>query len=321
MNGEHAQVKTSCKGSRLILIATLIVSFAFALFGCGEKKDINKDWQAMTTTVNVSESGIQDETTLPSDQGWESELPAESTALEKITDVATKYGNFKLAGHWDGDLEVEIVEGTAYVIRAYCNTALKGKSHLFDVTFGAGSGEFMGYASDINGIYAPVYIELGAVEPDDSWPEEEVRDYFGMQGEINSILSQLDLVDHDPTAQTDSGVVEIKTSYFSLFYPSKYGNRVRAEVEEGETVTVTFYGTPEGMEELLLFKILLNGNSEMPVGLYTIADGRQIPVDIGSFGEYDTTGWTEEASRQLSEMLESINDILSALEQTGNFQY
>lgn len=306
----------------VLFFILLICLFAVAT-ACGNippEKDYDVvSWETSNTVPEVTNDNSQDSTVLESQliQPIETELPAKETVIH------TDYGKFVLSGHWQGELIVEYLRGQSNTIRALCQTERHGKIHLFDVIFGVADGDLVGYV-----FYAPrneyisVCLKLSAVEPDDSWTEEEKQEFYGMQSEVNSILSQLDLVSETPAEPTqEDDVVEVKTSYFSLYYPAKFAGCIRAEVQEGEIVVVSFFGTAVGMEEQHLYDIEINSATEIPVGYYTLSDGKNIALDICNFAEYSMEGWADEPQKQMNEMIESVNDVLFALEQSGNFTY
>lgn len=249
-------------------------------------------------------------------------IPTELTVVLKELELTTPYGCFFFSGNWIGEMTVEFIPEDADIIRGFCETGKWSKVHLFDVCFGEATGELLGYVKGEDGATIPVYMQLGDVEPDENWTDEEQKDFFAMQAEINSILSQLNFVEEQPTEPSETEPpVEVQTSYFSFCVPGRFADILQTEVREGETVTVSFYGTPDGVGKILLYDFVINGDSEIPLGFYTLEDGRTVSVDVCNFQDYPMDNWSEEAQQQFHMMMECVNDIILALEESGNFSY
>jgi hypothetical protein len=213
-------------------------------------------------------------------------------------------------------MRTQIIDDGVYTIRAFGRIGSHEEQHLFDVNFG-GDGERVGYIADPEGQYKKVNVVLSEFEPGEDWAEEEILEFYGMQAELNSIIGQLTLLEEKP--RTDTATVAVQTSYLTLHYPDRWGKQFRTQVSGEETVTVSFFGTPEGGEECHLFDMVLAGTGEDTVGFYTCPDGTQITVEAGNFFEDPPQDWSGEATAQLYEMLDIINDILADLERDSNF--
>lgn len=244
------------------------------------------------------------------------DIPTESTLPPKSLEVETAYGTFRLSGSWLGQMRTQIIDDGVYTIRAFGTIGSHEEQHLFDVNFG-GDGERVGYIADPEGQYKKVNVVLSEFEPGEDWAEEEILEFYGMQAELNSIIGQLTLLEEKP--RTDTATVAVQTSYLTLHYPDRWGKQFRTQVSGEETVTVSFFGTPEGGEECHLFDMVLAGTGEDTVGFYTCPDGTQITVEAGNFFEDPPQDWSGEATAQLYEMLDIINDILADLERDSNF--
>ena len=240
----------------------------------------------------------------------------ESTVPLKSLDVETNYGTFQLSGSWLGEMRTQIIDDGVYTIRAFGTIGSHEEQHLFDVNFG-GDGERVGYIADSEGQYKKVNVVLSEFEPGEDWAEGEILEFYGMQSELNSIIGQLPLLEEKP--QTDGTMVAVQTPYLTLRYPDRWGKQLRTQVSGEETVTVSFFGTPEGGEECQLFDIILSGTGEDTVGFYTCPDGTQITVEAGNFFEDPPQDWSGDTTAQLYEMQDIINDILAELEQDSSF--
>ena len=311
-----------------VLVILLILSFI--LCSCNfNGEDGQGKWKPVHPTNGQEES---DNTSTGGDDEYSSENvetdefihydPTEPTAPYQQTTVSTIYGEFILSGNWFLHLQVGIMEEDCYTIRAFCEKSENDRLRLFDVSFGDGNGDLLGYIRADGDEHLPVHIDIVTPEFTEEWSEQDRRDYFGMQAEINSILSMMDIQDEIPSTDVEpKDVIEVVTSYFSFEYTVKSKDQIRLDIKDAETVVISVYGTPTGMDEMHLFDMEINGDNEIPVGYYNLQNGTTVSVDFCNFNDYDTSTWDPQAAEQMNEMMESINDILFALEQTGNFQY
>lgn len=296
-----------------VLLVALIVIAVVMHFESQEGTKPGQDSLSQTGTVETAPT----ETT-----GTANTVPQETEAPEKTLEVVTDYGTFLLSGHWTGEMRTQIINDGVYTIRAYGQIGSQQEQHLFDVCFGGSNGDSVGYIVDGNGQLLEVNIVLSDFAPDESWAETETLEFYGMQDEVNSIIGQLELVTEDlENYENTAASRQVETPYLTLSYPERWGEQIRTEVSGEDTVTVSFYGTPSGVEECHLFDIILAGSGENAVGIYTTADGTEITVEAANFSEGPDESWDEQAALEMYAMLDIINDILLALEQSGSFAY
>ena len=241
---------------------------------------------------------------------------------EKSLEVITDYGTFTLKGQWTGEIRAEVVSDDVYVIRAYGRCGSQQEQHLFDVSFGDGEGECVGYMQDPAGEYLPVYVLVPDFVPDGNWSELETVEFNGMRNELNSIIGQLNLVEENPDEiATNVGEVRVETKYVDLFYPDAWPEDLRTEVSGEDTIVVSFFGTPAGMDEVRLFDVIFAGDGENAVGVLTLNDGTEVLVDIVMNPNIPGENWEETALVECYEMLDCVNYILGRMEDSGVFIY
>jgi hypothetical protein len=312
------------KGIMLSLLLSLIITI---FSGCtkGGEESINPSKQEQTNSS--PSTALTEPTTEPTEYSTDSNPPTTEPATEptepteppKTTSISTPYGEFTFSGYWQGEMLVEFVQGKT--IRALCQTGSQSRIHLFDITFGEAEGECMGYLATESDSYLPVYLKLSDVEPDSSWTAEEEQDYYAMQSQINSILSNLELEQDPPTEPSEQGTVELQTPYFTLNYASPNAHCLRTEHRDGEDYCISFYGTPEGMTEMHLYDIRLSTTDQGAIGFYTTEDGVVLYLHVENVEEYAMDDWSDSSREQMNQLMEGINDLLLALSDSEAFTY
>ena len=262
-------------------------------------------------------------TTLEAQHSGKETLPAE--AEYKELEVVSDFGTFLLSGYWHGQMRAQITENEVYTISVFGQAGAQQEQHLFDVHFGGKGGEILGYVAGEDGRHLAVSVEISDFTPDSSWKEFEKQEFYGMQNEVNSILGQLVWLSEDEMATTDVGGnsedLLIETAYMTLRYPEEWKDQTRIEISGDDVVTVSFYGTPSGMDECHLFDVILAGTGENIVGVFTTEDGSEIYVEIANVADGPDDTWEEAAAIDMTAMIDSVNYILIALEQSGNFSF
>ena len=258
----------------------------------------------------------------PTESAPEQTIPGVAEYQELV--VESDYGTFLLSGEWHGGMRAQITEGTVYTISLYGQIGNQQEQHLFDVCFGDETGDILGYLRTDDGAYVAVKIRMSDFTPGEGWLITEEQEFYGMQNEVNSIMDQMVLYDAEEIPDSEVGpdaYTRIETPYLAIDFPGTWQDRIRTQVSGSVTVTVSFYGTCTGMEECHLYDLILGGTGENAVGSYILEDGTEIWVEIANMSDGPDGSWSDEAAQELSAMLDSINDVLYALDGTGNFRF
>lgn len=117
----------------------------------------------------------------------------------------------------------------------------------------------------------------------------------------------------------DEEGILVETSFVKLYYPSKWKNNIRVEqvIKNEVTSSVKFFGKNRDKEEQLLFVIHFNEDGEIPIGI--IENNENIYINL-TMAELKLDGLSQEEIDMISEMQESVNDILNQIRQIKSFE-
>ena len=235
-------------------------------------------------------------------------------------DISTRFGDFTLDGYWEGQIRAEIIEEDIYVIRIYGRAGNQPEQIIFEISFGDGVGDLVGYVRVQDGSVTPVYVLCEEVAFDDSWTNAEKTAFLSMQEEVNSILSNLPFEEGNVDTLPEESYMHIETPYLTICYPEQWSQQVRVEVSGNTEVVVRFWGTPSGAEEVHLFDLIFGGEEGDLIGLLT-ADQAVIPVYVIVNDSVPDPSLSEDAQMEVYGMLNGINVILNNMWETGKFSY
>lgn len=235
-------------------------------------------------------------------------------------DISTRYGDFTLDGYWDGQIRAVIFDEDIYVIRILGWVGGQPEQVVFEVSFGDGVGDPVGYVRVQDGGMMPVYVLCEEMVFDDSWTGAEKTAFLCMQEEVNSILSKLPLEAGSGDDLPEESYMQIETPYLTIFYPEQWRQQVRVEVSGINKVVVRFWGTPSGAEEVHLFDFIFGSEEGDLLGFLTI-NQNVIPVCVIVNDSAPDSSLSEDAKMEVYGMLSAINAILDKMLETGMFVY
>lgn len=115
--------------------------------------------------------------------------------------------------------------------------------------------------------------------------------------------------------------ITVETPYGTLYYPGEWQDRVYAEVVQGETVTVSFYGLTSTDQEVRLFDVIFGDSEGEILGTVKLDSGETCPVGVYV---YEAAAQNLSAEKDLYEynaMQEEINYLIARLPIENAEQY
>lgn len=201
------------------------------------------------------------------------------------------------------------------------------EAELFRLSFTAAEPELVeGYLNTENGLLyvslQPATGGLATVYSYDQTEGEEVYQemesiYYAMMGTMGDVLSSLQESDQfsvaREVAESDRQTVEI------LYWQISLPNAISWEISsEGETQTVTFWGTV-AEKQVALYTLTLGGDeAENTVGQYETEAGRKnVTLEVCGLEEQGIE--TEEERAMAHVLMETVNDVLQVISNDKNF--
>ena len=87
------------------------------------------------------------------------------------------------------------MDGDLYSEKFYGSVG-KDEVLLFELSVGTGGvGYRLGSAPDENGTMQELWLNIGVIEPESSWTEDQVSQINSMQGCVNDLIEQLRALD------------------------------------------------------------------------------------------------------------------------------
>ena len=250
--------------------------------------------------------------------------------------IQTEYCDLYYPSRWGENVKIVQTEDTVQfwaVMEGY------GLLPLFDIHFDSDEGSFYGMITAEDGTEVPVSLTVYAIEPDESWSQEQCELLYGMQEDLDSLLSKLPIVasgssnaqeDQQASDMTESpetapessqteenqqayGEIEIVTPYGVLRYPDTWKGYLRLNEIEADVYTVEFYANVEGHPEQHLFDVQVGSSIAGGVVWYTVNEETVFLNITVLQKELDET-WEEDDADIIYGMLDDINYLLDQIE-------
>ena len=267
-------------------------------------------------------------------------LNAESAAVsgreQQEVSLETPYGRFTCTGEWAGALRLAAEKTDGYAIAAYGAVENKEEQKLFEIVIGGAGEIFAGYLADT---WEEVNMTVPEIQTDDSWNEVQKQDLAIMQGQLNSILGQMDLIDQipeepkqeeaspeaapelDPTTEISEDIC-INTSYGTMHYPIAWVDQVQIRHNTNNGYIIGFYAVLENKPEVHLFDIIVGGNNAGDlVGILTAENGNRGEMMIYAPDLVLDDSWSEEERNTVMAMQGDLNYLLQKLAEDGILKY
>lgn len=288
------------KKCQLILVIILCASL-FA--GCSTKKDTEHQVPSVAPEVQ--------ETTSIVFETIDAELLSEKTFME----IETPYVVLQYPSRWEETVRVEQIEDDVYTVAFYGTVENREEHHLFDILFGDGDGFEIGKIL-VDGKVVRMCVVTYDLKTDESWSDEEILELKGMREDVQHIISSVSTL----VADFESSSFAIDTPYVTLYYPSIWKESARIEQKEGTPYGLEFYAVIDGRGEIPIFDLIFGGESGDCLG-YISHNGEKIRLNIVSHSVEISDDWTEEEVSTVYGMKDDVNYIITALVETGLFQY
>lgn len=228
-------------------------------------------------------------------------------------EIETPCGKIFYPESWREYLETEVTEDP-YTVIFYSNIGNHEKNRIFDITFGAGTGEYFGNVKGQNGTVYPIYTKVYTLADLSGWNESEIEILENMQEDINRVLDQLELTDEKP--ENNSGDLEIKVGGIVFSYPMIWKEWLETEETENG---IKLYAKVGNHEREQLFDIVLSTEGEVPVGEMKTGNGKTIDITIDIYDPIFDESWTEEEKQIVLAMGEEMNYVVTKLSENENF--
>lgn len=240
--------------------------------------------------------------------------------------IETPYAELFFPGKWEDNLRVEQVAGTVHQVQFYGKIENRQELRLFDISFNKenNSGEYLGDIILSDGTGIPVNLEYYTLALPEEWSEDERKEVYYMQEDVNYLLSKLDLqinmtepseeITEEITA-TEQAVFDdilIETPYCTLYYPGQWQDYLQTRSTQEDGYTVEFYAVIGNYEKQLFTLSFLE---EADAGDFWIqsSNGEKIAVVLNVLEIIYAADWTPEQTQTCMMMQEAVDDLLKKL--------
>lgn len=310
----------------IIVVAVLLVAVIGLIlwleFGGQNVRPTPQTPSASQPVQKPTAPGSQNEATKPADATKPSVSVDDYEQLQANGAIGTPYLTLYYSTELVDNLAVVHNEGTPYTVEFYAILEDKQEQRLFDILFGDGKEGNLGVIRTDAGEIS-VSMVIYEFTPDETWTQGEIDTVLAMQDVANDLVGQLmeyqvkDQVSGPElsTEEPDSNYVEymaIETPYCTLSYPAAWRDYLQTEHTKTDIYQVDFYGQLEEQDPVLLFAILLGGDSGEQIGAIKDSDGAYVTVNI-VMTDMDLDGFSEEEEAILYQMQEAINQLIDKL--------
>lgn len=227
-------------------------------------------------------------------------------------EIQTPYGDLVLKGDWVSALRYNVIQGDITELTFAAEIA-GADVKLFDLYLGS-EENLAGYLVADSGEKVPVGIVVHDIVPADSWSEEEEELAYTVQDALNEILAQLGMeaaFRDQKESEVAATEVSVETGFGVITYMDAWNGGLRIVDEDG---CIIGFGTVPGKMEQKLFEISIGGEGEIPAGMYTDKDGRELSVFLTVPELVFDAEWTEKEQQDIYGMQNVLNDILDQLD-------
>ena len=121
--------------------------------------------------------------------------------------------------------------------------------------------------------------------------------------------------------ETEVPDIAVETPYITLYYPGKWGERIRTEVKQADIVTVSFFGRNDSNQEGQLFDVIFGPEEAEILGTITTENGETCPVGVRVYDADPQVFSREEERYAFDAMQEEINYVIGQLPLENTEQY
>lgn len=263
------------------------------------------------------------------------------SANDEDLQIQTEFCDLYYPSHWGEHLKIMQIEDT---VQFWAVMEDYGLLPLLDIYFNSDEGDFYGMITAKDGTETSISLKRYAVEPNDSWSQEQVDMLNGMLDDFNGLLSKLPIIVVENTIPQEvsqesleeevqdpvetenisedtqkqenrsvNGEIEIATPYGVLKYPDTWKGYLRLNLMETDVYTVEFYANVEGHPELHLFDIQIASTIENGIVLHT-ENEKTVSLNINVVQKALDQEWEDDDADIIYGMLDDINYLLSRLE-------
>lgn len=295
----------------LVIIIALVLALVVVLIGVfAYLNSENKETGGKEITISAANSGADGTGFEPED------VPKEESSEGVLTDgieIETPCGKLFYPEKWEEYFETETTEDP-YTVIFYSNVGSHEKIRIFDITFGAGTGEYYGNVKSREGTVYPIYTKVYTFADLSGWDENEKEILENMQEDINRVLDQLELTDEKPENAGDD--LEIKVGGIVFNYPQVWKEWLETEeFEDG----IKLYAKVGNHKREPLFDIVLSTEGEVPVGEMKTGNGKTTDITMDIYDPVFDESWSEEEKQIVLAMGEEMNYVVAKLSENKNF--
>lgn len=310
----------------IIIVAVLLVAVIGLIlwleFGGQNVRPTQQNPSAAQPAQKPTAPSGKDEATKPADATKPSVSVDDYEQLQKNGAIGTPYLTLYYSTELVDNLAVVHNEGTPYVVEFYAILEEKQEQRLFDILFGDGKEGNLGVIRTDAGEIS-VSMVIYEFTPDETWTQGEIDTVLAMQDVANDLVDQLmeyqvkDQISGPElsTEEPDSNYVEymaIETPYCTLSYPATWQDYLQTEHTQTDVYRVDFYGQLVEQDPVLLFAILLGGDSGEQIGAIKDSNGQYVTVNI-VMADMDLDGFSQEEATILYQMQEELNQLIAKL--------
>ena len=111
-------------------------------------------------------------------------------------EIVTPVGTLTFPTEWAGRVWTEDASSRGLYSEKFYGSVGKDEVLLFELSVGTGGvGYRLGSAPDENGTMQELWLNIGVIEPENSWTEDQVSQINSKQGCVNDLIEQLRALD------------------------------------------------------------------------------------------------------------------------------
>lgn len=299
---KHLEEKPRKKGKAWIIILVVIVILALAAvaawFAFGR--------QTGPEALSEKQPGASEQT-----QTQQAQEPEET-----FTTIKTKYCDLQFSERYSESLRhVESVQDEV-AMEVFYMVSGDTERELFRICFGGDlAGEKLGVWKT-DGKELPVILSTGSYEAEEFSNEDEQLLYMNMMDQLDTVLTVIRSAENYAAVGTEVMAEAEKRETAMTYWTVELPEQMQwEETVEGELYAADFYGTVAG-ERVTLYTVWIGemeADSE-PIGML---QGKPVYLQTGEIQPGE--GWTEEDTAAAYVMMDTINDVITAIETSADF--
>lgn len=165
--------------------------------GTAEKKSGKKKWLIVAAVIVIAALAVVLIFAL-NGSGRDDGVPMGKSSVAETAngEIVTPVGTLTFPTEWAGRVWTEDASSGDLYSEKFYGSVGKDEVLLFELSVGTGGvGYRLGSAPDENGAMQELWLNIGVIEPESSWTEDQVSQINIMQGCVNDLIEQLRALD------------------------------------------------------------------------------------------------------------------------------